>query len=322
MKICVILDPLERIKPYKDSTYAIMLEAAARGNSVFVMMQEGLLWKNGRVLGGATPITMTGNEEDWYRLGTSKEMPLTDFDAVLMRKDPPFDMEYVTSSWLLERAVAQGARVFNHPPALRDHSEKLAIAEFAQFTVPSLVTRLDWEIQAFIDEQRDTVLKPIDGMGGAGIFRVVHNDPNRNVIVETLCAHGARTIMAQRYIPEIREGDKRVLLIAGKPVPYCLARIPKKGESRGNLAVGGTGIARPLSERDKEIAAVLGPVLASRGLLLVGLDIIGDYLTEVNVTSPTCFREITAQTGFNVAGMFMDALEAFLARGAATLHAS
>lgn len=322
MKICVILDPLERIKPYKDSTYAIMLEAAARGNSVFVMMQEGLLWKNGWVLGGATPITMTGNEEDWYRLGTSKEMPLTDFDAVLMRKDPPFDMEYVTSSWLLERAVAQGARVFNHPPALRDHSEKLAIAEFAQFTVPSLVTRLDWEIQAFIDEQRDTVLKPIDGMGGAGIFRVVHNDPNRNVIVETLCAHGARTIMAQRYIPEIREGDKRVLLIAGKPVPYCLARIPKKGESRGNLAVGGTGIARPLNERDKEIAAVLGPVLASRGLLLVGLDIIGDYLTEVNVTSPTCFREITAQTGFNVAGMFMDALEAFLARGAATLHAS
>ena len=322
MKVCVILDPLERIKPYKDSTYAIMLEAASRGHRVFVMMQEGLLWKKGRVLGGIAPITLTDDEEDWYRLGTSAEMPLTDFDAVLMRKDPPFDMEYVTSTWLLERAVAEGARVFNHPPAIRDHSEKLAIAEFPQFTTPTLVTRLPWEVQAFIDEHRDTVLKPLDGMGGAGIFRVAHNDPNRNVIVETLCADGARTIMAQRYIPQISEGDKRVLLIAGKPVPYCLARIPKEGESRGNLAVGGIGVARPLTERDKEIAAALGPVLASRGLLLVGVDIIGDYLTEINVTSPTCFREIAAQTGFNVAGMFVDALEAFVAGAAATLRTS
>lgn len=311
MQLCVILDPLESIKPYKDSTYAMMVEAAARGHTLHVMMQEGLVWKGGRVLGGAAPITLTGDEEDWYRLGTSSEMPLTDFDAVLMRKDPPFDMEYVTSTWLLERAVAQGARVFNHPPALRDHSEKLAIAEFPQFTVPTLVTRLSWEIQAFIDEQQDTILKPLDGMGGAGIFRVGAKDPNRNVIVEMLCDHGRRTIMAQRYIPEISEGDKRVLLIAGKPVPYSLARIPKPGESRGNLAAGGTGVAKPLSERDKEIAAAIGPVLAARGLLLVGLDIIGDWLTEINVTSPTCFREIQAQTGFNVAGMFMDALETF-----------
>ncbi|HKO86956.1 MAG TPA: glutathione synthase [Burkholderiales bacterium] len=322
MKLCIILDPLERIKPYKDSTYAMMVEATARGHTVFVMMQEGLLWKNGRVLGGAAPIQMTGNEEDWYRLGASKEMPLTDFDAVLMRKDPPFDIEYVTSTWLLERAVAQGARVFNHPPAIRDHSEKLAIAEFPQFIVPTLVTRLAWEVQAFIDEHRDTILKPMDGMGGAGIFRVTHKDPNRNVIVETLCPDGSRTIMAQRYIPEIRDGDKRVLLIAGKPVPYSLARIPKEGESRGNLAAGGIGVARPLTARDKEIAAALGPVLAARGLLLVGIDIIGDYLTEINVTSPTCFREIATQTGFNVAGMFIDALESFVSGAAATLRPS
>jgi glutathione synthase len=309
MKLCVILDPLPSIKPYKDSTYAMMVEAAARGHTLHVMMQEGLLWKDGRVLGGAAPLTLTGDEEDWYRLGSSQELALETFDAVLMRKDPPFDMEYVTSTWLLERAVAQGARVFNHPQAIRDHSEKLAIAEFPQFTVRTLVTRLDWELQRFIDEQGDAVLKPLDGMGGAGIFRVRRDDANRNVIVETMCEYGRRSVMAQRYIPEIAQGDKRVLLIAGEAVPYCLARIPKPGESRGNLAAGGTGVARPLSPRDKEIAAAIGPTLAARGLLLVGLDIIGDYLTEVNVTSPTCFREIAAQTGFNVAAMFLDALE-------------
>jgi glutathione synthase len=318
MKLCIILDPLDQIKVYKDSTYAMMAEAQSRGHSLHVMMQEGLMWKGGRVLGGVTPITLTDNEEDWYRLGASSEMPLDVFDAVLMRKDPPFDMEYVTSTWLLERAVAQGARVFNHPPAIRDHSEKLAIAEFPQFTVPTLVTRLDWEIQAFIDEQRDTVLKPLDGAGGVSIFRVAHDDPNRNVIVETLCRDGGRSIMAQRYIPEIRDGDKRILIIAGKPVPYCLARIPKPGESRGNLAAGGTGVARPLTERDTEIAAAIGAALAGRGILLAGIDVIGDSLTEINVTSPTCFREIAAQTGFNVAGMFMDALENFGA--AATLR--
>ena len=320
MKLCFILDPLPLIKPYKDSTYAMMAEAAKRGHDLYAMMQESLMWKGGRVLGGVTPITLTGDEEDWYRLGASEEISLEKFDAVLMRKDPPFDMEYVTSTWLLERAVAQGARVLNHPPSLRDHSEKLAIAEFPQFTVPTLVTRLGWEIQAFIDEQRDTVLKPLDGMGGAGIFRVAQNDPNRNVIVETLCEHGRRTVMAQRYIPEISEGDKRVLLIAGKVVPYSLARIPKAGESRGNLAAGGTGVAQPLSARDRQIAETLGPILAARGLLLVGLDIIGDYLTEVNVTSPTCFREIEAQTGFNVAGMFIDAVENFVSNATAKLR--
>jgi len=313
MRLCFILDPLPSIKPYKDSTYAMMVEAVRRGYELHVMMQEGLMWKGGRVLGGAAPLTLTGDEEDWYRLGPSRETALAEFDAVLMRKDPPFDMEYVTSTWLLERAVAEGARVFNDPRAIRDHSEKLAIAEFAQYTVPTLVTRLAWEVQAFIDEHQDVVLKPLDGMGGTGIFRVTRHDLNRNAIVETLSHNGRRTIMAQRFIPEITEGDKRVLLIGGKPVPYALARIPKPGETRGNLAAGGTGVARPLSARDREIAEALGPALARRGLLLVGLDVIGDYITEINVTSPTCFREIAAQTGFDVAKMYIDALEEALA---------
>jgi glutathione synthase len=227
-----------------------------------------------------------------------------------MRKDPPFDAEYLVGTWLLELAQNQGARVFNHPRALRDHSEKLAIAEFPQFAAPSLVTRLEAELQEFIDANGDVVLKPLDAMGGRSVFRVTDRDPNRNVIIETLTALGATSIMAQRYIPEIRDGDKRILLIAGKPVPHCLARIPKAGETRGNLAAGGTGVARPLTARDREIAAAIGPKLAARGLLLVGLDVIGDFLTEINVTSPTCFQEITQQTGFGVAAMFLDALEA------------
>lgn len=313
MKLCIILDPLETIKPYKDSTYAMMAEATRRGYELHMMMQEGLMWKGGRILGGATPITLTGDEADWYRLSTSREAALTEFDAVLMRKDPPFDMEYVTSTWLLERAVAEGATVFNHPRSVRDHSEKLAVAEFPHYTVPTLVTRLAGELQAFIDEQRDAILKPLDGMGGAGVFRVAHNDLNRNAIVEMLSCDGRRTIMAQRFIPEISEGDKRILLIGGEPVPYSLARIPKAGETRGNLAVGGTGVARPLSAHDREIAESLGPVLAQRGLLLVGLDVIGDFITEINVTSPTCFREITSQTGFDVARRYIDALEKAIA---------
>jgi glutathione synthase len=250
------------------------------------------------------------HDTHWYRLELPPhETPLTDFGAVLMRKDPPFDMEYVTSTWLLEAAAREGARIFNDPRSLRDYSEKLAIAKFPQFTAPTLVTRLVPQLQAFIDAQGDVVLKPLAGMGGESVFRVTDSDPNRNVIIETLTEHGHRTIMAQRYIPEIRDGDKRVLVIGGEPVPFCLARIPKPGESRGNLAAGGTGIARPLSERDREIATALAPELSRDGLLLVGLDVIGDYLTEVNVTSPTCFQEISEQTGFNVAGMFIDALE-------------
>jgi len=309
MKLLFIVDPLPGFKIHKDSTYAMMVEAARRGHELFFMMQEGVIWKGGRVVGEHCRLTLTGAKDPWYRAEPPRETPLAEFDAVLMRKDPPFDAEYLTSTWLLELAQREGAKVFNHPRALRDHSEKLAIAEFVRFTAPSIVTRLPEQIQDFIDANGDVVLKPLDAMGGHAVFRVTDRDPNRNVIIETLTEYGTRSIMAQRYIPEIRDGDKRILLIAGKPVPHCLARIPKAGETRGNLAAGGTGVARPLSKRDLEIAQALGPELAKRGLLLVGLDVIGDWLTEINVTSPTCFQEITEQTGFNVAGMFMNALE-------------
>ncbi len=314
MRIGVILDPLSSIKTYKDTTYAMMAEAARRGHELYFMLQESLMWKGGAVVGENAKLTLTGEKDRWYHIDLPQETALAEFDAVLMRKDPPFDAEYVASTWLLEQAVRDGARVFNDPRAIRDHSEKLAVTEFPQFCVPTLVTRLAGQIHAFIEAHGDVVVKPLDGMGGESIFRVTDTDPNRYVIVETITAHGRRTVMAQRYIPEIRDGDKRILLIAGKPVPYCLARIPKPGETRGNLAVGGTGVARPLSERDLEISNTLGPVLAERGLLLVGIDVIGDYLTEVNVTSPTCFREITDQTGFDVPGMFVDALEAAVAK--------
>jgi glutathione synthase len=310
MKILFIADPLASFKLAKDSTYAMMVEAAKRGHELYFTLQEGLMWKGGRVLGECSRVSLTGATGSWYRVEAAGNAPLADFDAVLMRKDPPFDAEYVASTWLLELAQIEGAKVFNDPRAIRDHSEKLAIAKYARFAVPTLVTRLDAQIQEFIDAQGDVVLKPLDGMGGESVFRVAAGDPNRNVIVETLVRDGAKSVMAQRYIPEIRDGDKRILVIAGEPVPHCLARIPKPGETRGNLAAGGTGVARPLSKRDLEIARALGPDLASQGLLLVGLDVIGDWLTEINVTSPTCFQEITQQTGFSVAGMFLDALEA------------
>ena len=310
MKFAFVVDPLHTLKINKDSTYAMLVEADARGHELYVLRQQDLAWKRNTVMGVARQITLRKHPQDWYSLDPAAEIPLTQFEGVVMRKDPPFDMEYITSTWLLELAADQGARVFNEPRAIRDHNEKLAIARFTDFITPTLVSRLAVQIDAFIDEHRDVILKPLGGMGGMSIFRVREGDPNRNVIVETLTDMGARTIMAQRYIPEIAQGDKRVLLIAGKPAPYCLARIPKEGESRGNLAAGGTGVCQPLSPRDRQIAEALGPELARRGLLLVGLDIIGDYLTEINVTSPTCFREITEQSGFNVAGMFMDALEA------------
>jgi glutathione synthase len=290
----------------------MMRAAQARGHGVFVCEQTDLQWEKKSVLGRATRISLTDNDEDWHRPHETAERPLFEFDAVLMRKDPPFDMEYVASTWLLSEAERQGASVFNAPRALRDHNEKFAIAEFSEFTVPSLVARDMQDLQGFIEEQKNVVLKRLDGMGGAGIFVLRHDDPNRNVIVETVSAGGGRSVMAQRYIPEIAQGDKRVLLIDGKIVPHCLARIPRPGESRGNLAAGARGVAQPVSARHREIAAALGPRLAERGLLLVGLDVIGEHLTEVNVTSPTCFREIQDQTGFDVSGMFMDALESKL----------
>jgi glutathione synthase len=309
MKLAFIVDPLDGFKLEKDTTYAIMREAAAQGHALYALQQDDLAWHKQSVTGNAARLHLTGETPGWYRLDPAVEMPLEKFDAVLMRKDPPFDMEYVYSTYLLEIAERRGARVFNRPQAIRDYNEKMAIARFAEFTAPTLVTRRTELLHGFLHEHSDIILKPLDGMGGSSVFRVRRDDPNLNVIIETLTNDGARTIMAQRYIPEISAGDKRVLVIGGEPVPFCLARIPKAGETRGNLAAGGTGVARELTARDRLIAETLGPQLAAAGLLLVGLDVIGEHLTEVNVTSPTCFQEITQQSGFNVSAMLLNQLE-------------
>lgn len=312
MKFAFILDQLDSIKTYKDSSFAMMREAAFRGHRLFSLQQGDLVWRGGETVGFARALELAGESESahrWYRAGEPEEVPLQEFDAVMMRKDPPFNMEYVYSTYLLELAEGCGARVINRPRAVRDHNEKLAIAKFAQYIPATLVTRQEHLIRDFLAEYDDIVLKPLDGMGGASIFRIHRDDHNIGVIIETLTHYGTRTVMAQRYIPEISQGDKRILLVAGRPVPYSLARIPRPGESRGNLTAGGTGVAQPLTRRDREIAEALGPELYDAGLMLVGLDVIGNYLTEINVTSPTCMREIEDQTGFNAAGMMMDALE-------------
>ena len=310
MRFAFIVDPLDSLKACKDSSIAMMRAAQDAGHAVWAIQQPGIHWSalHG-VCAEAVHLELLPDDEEWFVEITRHVVPLRDFAAVVMRKDPPFDIEYVTTTWLLDRAVAEGARVFNRPQALRDHSEKLSVLEFPQYAAPTLVAREAGPINTFIDIHGDTILKPLDGMGGRQIFRVRHDDPNRNVIIETLTDDGARTIMAQRFIPEIADGDKRILIIGGEVVPYCLARIPKAGETRGNLATGGTGVARPLTERDREIAEALAPVFAERGLLFVGIDVIGDWLTEINVTSPTCMVEICEQTGFDSAALFIAALE-------------
>src|SRR5258706_3248159 len=313
MKLAFIADPLDHFKTYKDSTYAMMREAHGRGHELHVMLQEDLAWRDGAVTGDAQRLHMTGDKHAWYKLEARRAVPLQDFDVVLMRKDPPFDMEYVYSTYLLELAQKQGARILNDPRAIRDFNEKISIAHYPQFTVPSLVARRMDILHEFLAGHDDIILKPLDEMGGSSVVRVKKNDPNINVIIETITRYGHRTVMAQRFIPEISDGDKRILLIAGKPVPHALARIPKPGETRGNLAAGGTGVARPLTPRDREIAETLRLTLAAQGHFLVGLDVIGDYITEINVTSSTGFQEITNQAGFNVAGMMIDALEARVA---------
>jgi glutathione synthase len=317
MRLLFIADPLETFKTYKDSTFAMMREAAARGHTLMACGPQDVRWQRGeQVTAFVRDITLTGDADDWFRAAQQApdERPqvLAEVDAVLMRKDPPFDPEYFYATHLLSQAVREGARVFNDPAALRNHPEKLAILEFPQFIGPTLVTRDAADVRRFHAEHRDIILKPLDGMGGMGIFRVGPDGLNLGSITETLNADGAQTLMVQRYLPEIVKGDKRILVIGGVPVPYCLARIPQGSEIRGNLAAGGKGVAQPLSDRDREIATSLGPILAARGLLLVGLDVIGDSLTEINVTSPTCFQEITQQTGFDVAKVFIDALEAAL----------
>ncbi len=314
MNLLCVADPLESFKPYKDSTFAMMHEAASRGHTLWACEPAHLHWQRGApVRALVRGVALTGALDDWFDEFGQEQRALAEFDAVLMRKDPPFDSEYFYATHLLQRAEADGARVFNSPRALRDHPEKLAILEFPQFITPTLVTRSADDVRVFHAEHDDIILKPLDGMGGMGIFRVGADGLNLGSITETLNRHGAQTIMVQKYLPEIVAGDKRILVIDGEPVPYCLARIPQGSEIRGNLAAGGKGVAQPLSERDREIATSIGPVLAQRGLLLVGLDVIGDSLTEINVTSPTCFQEISQQTGFDVAGMFVDALERALA---------
>jgi glutathione synthase len=296
----------------------MMREAQKRGHRLSVCEPKDLMWQKGAsVTAFVRDIRLTGEQEVWFEAEQQRpdERPqaVKDFDAVVMRKDPPFDSEYFYATHMLEQAEREGARVFNKPRALRDHPEKLAILEFSSFIAPTLVTRDAADIRRFHQEHRDIILKPLDGMGGMGIFRVKDEGLNLGAIIETLNRDGAQTVMVQRFLPAIAQGDKRVLVIGGEPVPFCLARIPQGGEVRGNLAAGGLGVAQALSARDLEIAQSIGPVLAARGLLLVGIDVIGDNVTEINVTSPTCFQEITDQTGFDVAAMFMNALEAALA---------
>jgi glutathione synthase len=321
LKLLFVADPLESFKTYKDTTFTMMRAAAARGHALWACEPRQLVWQRGaRVAALAREIALTADAHDWFAVREEREVALADMGAVLMRKDPPFDSEYFYATHLLGQAEREGARVFNRPAALRDHPEKLAILEFPQFIAPTLVSRDEEALKRFHAEHRDVILKPLDGMGGMGIFRVADNGMNLGSIIETLNRHGAQTVMAQKFIPAIAEGDKRVLLIGGEPVPYCLARIPQGGEVRGNLAAGGKGVARALTARDREIAQALGPTLAARGLLLVGLDVIGENLTEINVTSPTCFREISDQTGFDVAGMFVGKLEAALAAAGRAAH--
>ena len=314
MNILFISDPLESFRIYKDTTFAMMREAQRRGHTIDACEPRHLKWLRGQqVSADVRHISLTGHGDRWFHetpLKPSERLRLlSDFNAVIMRKDPPFDTEYFYATHLLEQAEREGARVFNKPRALRDHPEKLAILEFPQFIGPTLVTRDALDIRHFHAEHKDIILKPLDGMGGTGIFRVKEDGLNLGGIIETLNKDGAQTVMVQKFLPAIAQGDKRILVIGGKPAPFCLARIPQGGEVRGNLAAGGKGVAQALSARDREIAEALGPILAARGLLLVGLDVIGDSLTEINVTSPTCFQEISDQTGFDVAAMFLDALE-------------
>ena len=309
MDFLFIGDPLDSLKLQKDSTVAMMRAAQAAGHRLWYTESRQLFWQAGFAFADCCTISLQPTSTSWYKLGISEVCSLDRFTAVLMRQDPPFNVEYLNATWILSAAMRQGARVFNEPSALRNQSEKLSITEFASFIPPTLVTRELAAISAFHAEHHDIVLKPLDGMGGRGVFRVGPDGLNLASIVETLGENGHRTLMAQQFLPQISAGDKRVLLIAGQVVPYALARIPQGTEIRGNLAAGGKGVAMLLSDQEKAVAEYLAPILWERGLFLVGLDLIGGYLTEINVTSPTCFVEITEQTGLDVAQFWLQALE-------------
>ena len=308
MKFAFVLDPLDRLKAYKDSSVAMMREAARRGHEVHALEAREMYVDRGSVRARARKLEISADNHAWYRAGAESDVRLADFERVMMRKDPPFDQEYYYATLLLERAEAEGTRVINSPRALRDWNEKLAILRFPKLAPPTLVAGEMQRVHDFIDAHGDVIVKKLDGMGGTMIFRVRAEDPNRNVIVETITDMGTRTVMAQRFIPEIATGDKRVLVIGGKPFSHCLARIPKAGETRGNLAAGGRGVAQPLTARDREIGEAVGVELVRAGIVFAGLDVIGDWLTEVNVTSPTCIVEIAEQTGQNAARDLLDAL--------------
>ena len=311
MEVLFIADPLDEFKLYKDSTFAMMQELAARGEQLyFAEVWQLARSEDGPVEVSASALSLTGDPLRWYQRGEPLNRPVSSFGAVVMRKDPPFDMEYVVATYMLELAKKQGAQVFNDPAAVRSYNEKFSILGYADLIAPTLVTRDVARLRAFHARYHDVIVKPLDGMGGMGIFRVKDDELNLGAVLETVSDFGRRSVMMQRYIPDIVDGDKRILLIDGEPVPYALARVPQGKEIRGNLAAGGIGRAQPLSERDRVIAARVGPAVRQAGLLLVGLDVIGDYLTEINVTSPTCFREIMDQTGYPVAARFVDAVVA------------
>ena len=309
MDFLFIADPLESFKVKKDSTLAMMRAAQEAGHHLWFCQSRNILWRDDLVVADCQTLVIKPSSTSWFELGSAESRSLKSFTAVFMRTDPPFDIEYLNTTWLLSAAARQGAKVLNDPAAVRDHSEKLSITEFAELIPPTLVTRELSAVEKFHQTHRDIVIKPLDGMGGMGVFRVGLDGLNLASIVETLGENGSRTLMVQRFLPEIAQGDKRVLLIGGEVVPFSLARIPQGNEIRGNLAAGGKGVAMPLTEAEKSVAERLAPILNQRGLFLVGLDLIGGYLTEINVTSPTCFVEITEQSGFDVSQFFLKALE-------------
>ncbi|EPO1786024.1 glutathione synthase [Cronobacter turicensis] len=314
IKLGIVMDPIANINIKKDSSFAMLLEAQRRGYELYYMEMADLYLNNGEGRARTRLVSVEQNYDKWYEFGTEQDIALADLDVVLMRKDPPFDTEFIYATYILERAEEKGTLIVNKPQSLRDCNEKLFTAWFADLTPHTLVTRNKAQLKAFWEKHGDIILKPLDGMGGASIFRVKEGDPNLSVIAETLTVLGSRYCMAQNYLPAIKDGDKRVLVVDGEPVPYCLARIPQGGETRGNLAAGGRGEPRPLTDSDWEIARRVGPTLKAKGLIFVGLDIIGDKLTEINVTSPTCVREIEAQYPVSITGMLMDAIEKRLAK--------
>ena len=308
LRVGVVMDPIAKIKPWKDTTFAMLLEAQRRGWSLLYMEPGDLYIRDGRTFAITRTLSVTDNNDDWYRLADTVNHDLADLDIILMRQDPPFNAEYIYATYLLEKAEQEGVMVVNRPGSVRDSNEKLFATDFPQCCAPTLVSSQSTLLRDFVQEFGDTVMKPLDGMGGSNIFRVRKDSPNISVVIEVLTQHGKTPIMAQRFVPEITEGDKRILMINGEPVPYALARIPKEGELRGNLAAGGTGQGRELSGRDRWICEQVGPTLKRKGLYFVGLDVIGDYLTEINVTSPTCVRELDAIFDINIAGQLFDAL--------------